>query len=160
MRLKPVVLVYDLNNTLVDDMARLIGTSGQYTVINTYNEANAMDVVAQYDRGFGWLTNRLSCIITGWNPYKKRRDQFLFRLRALERRGPLRRPTPVVLVTEDHLPELKQSALDPTDGHVAAYLQVEEYRDQLMDILRKIVFEDRSRELNSIAYARALQEQV
>ncbi|MFM1897030.1 MAG: hypothetical protein RLZZ385_2104 [Pseudomonadota bacterium] len=159
MPLKPVVLIYDLNNTLVDDVAALLGSSGRFTTINTYNETNAMEVVHQYDRLFGLLTNRLSCIITGWNNYKKRRDQFLFRLRQLEAKSPLRKPTPVIVITEDHLEDLMRIALDPTDGNVAAYLHVDDFAGQLMDILNKIVFEDKSRELNSIAYARVMQEE-
>ena len=158
MPLKPVVLIYDLDNALVDEVATLLGSSGRFTTINTYNESNAMEVVQQYDRLFGLLTNRLSCIITGWNNYKKRRDQFLFRLRQSEGKSPLRKPTPVIVITEDHLEDLKRIALDPTDGNVAAYLHVDDFSAELMDILHKIVFEDKSRELNSIAYAQVMQE--
>ena len=56
MSLKPVVLLYDLNNTLVDECAALIGKTGLYTTINTYNETNAMEAVQQYDRFFGMAT--------------------------------------------------------------------------------------------------------
>ncbi len=98
MSFKPVILIYDLDNRLVDEIAAEIGATGQYTSINTYNEANALDAVRQYDRCFGLLTNKLSCIITGWNNYKKPRDQFLYLLRDIERRSPLRQRTPVVMV--------------------------------------------------------------
>ncbi len=43
MSLKPVILLYDLNNTLVDEAAALIGHTGLYTTINTYNETNARE---------------------------------------------------------------------------------------------------------------------
>ena len=75
MSTKPVVLLYDLDNVLVDECSALIGQTGLYTTINTYNETNAIEVIGQYNRGFGLLTNRLSCVITGWNRYKKPRDQ-------------------------------------------------------------------------------------
>ncbi|MEX0618434.1 MAG: hypothetical protein WDZ76_05895 [Pseudohongiellaceae bacterium] len=153
MNYKPVVLIYDLNNKLVDEIAGLIGTTGQYTTINTFNETNAMEAIRQYDRGFGVLTNRLSCILTGWNSHKKRRDQFLFRLRDKERQSPFRRPTPVVVITEDHMTELKRIALDPTDGDVSAYLDTEDFSHNLLDLLEKIVFRNQSRELNSVAFA-------
>lgn len=158
MSFKPVVLIYDLNYRLVDDIATHVGSIGQFTAINTYNEGNAMDAVHQYDRLFGLLTNKLSCVITGWNHHKKRRDQFLFWLRDQEKRSPLRQPTPVILITEDHLPELKCMALDPTDGFASAYLDADNYGHELSTVLGKIVFEDRARELNSLAYAQALQD--
>ena len=71
MSSKPVVLLCDLDNVLVDECSPLIGQTGLYTTINTYNETNAIEVIRQYNRGFGLLTNRLSCVITGWNRYKK-----------------------------------------------------------------------------------------
>lgn len=156
--MKPVVLLYDLNNELVDECSTLIGQTGLYTTINTYNETNAVEVFQQYNRGFGLLTNQLSCLITGWNSYKKPRDQLLFKLRAQEKRSPLRGPTPVIIVTEDHRHDLMQIALDPMDGYVAAYLHVDEYRDVIADTLHKIVFGNRAHEMNSVAYAKLQQQ--
>jgi len=158
MNFKPVVLLYDLNNTLVDECARLIGQTGLYTTINTYNEANAVEALKQYDRLFGLSTNRLSCIITGWNNYKRPRDQFLFRVRNEEKRSPFRKPTPVILITEDHRLDLRQIALDPTDGNVAAYLHADDFQDSIADTLHKIVFGRRAHEMNSIAFARLQRE--
>ncbi len=154
MSLKPVILLYDLNNMLVDEAAALIGHTGLYTTINTYNETNALEAVKQYNRVFGLVKNRLSCIVTGWNPYKKPRDQFLFRLRSEEKRSPFRGVTPVIIITEDHRTDLKTIALDPTDGNVAAYLHIDGFQAAIADTLHKIVFGNRAQELNSIAYAR------
>lgn len=159
MSFKPVVLIYDINNTLVDEVAATLGSSGLYTTINTYNEANAHDVMRQYNRGLGLLTNKLSCVITGWNNYKKRREQFLFKLRDMESRSPFRKPIPVVVITEDHMLDLRKIALDPNNGNVAAYLHVDDFKDSLLDVLHQIVYEGKSPELNSAAYASLLEEQ-
>ncbi len=158
MSFKPVVLLYDINNEMVDECARVIGQTGLYTAINTYNETNAIEALHQYDRGFGFLTNRLSCIITGWNNYKRPRDQFLYRLRQEESKSPLRAPTPVIIITEDHRLDLKQRALDPTDGFVSAYLDTDSFQDEIADTLHKIVFGKRSHEMNSVAFARLQRE--
>ena len=159
MSLKPVILLYDLNNTLVDECAMLIGQTGLYTTINTYNEANAREAMHQYNRGFGLLTNKLSCIIIGWNRHKRPRDQFLFKLRIEEKRSPFRQPTPVIMVTEEHRRDLKLRALDPTEGNVAAYLQVDAFQGILIDTLHKIVFCNRATELNSMAFAQLNAEE-
>lgn len=153
MSLKPVVLIYDLNNTLVDEIATLIGQTGLYTTINTYNEANALEAVQQYNRCFGFFTNKLSCVITGWNRHKRPRDQFLFRLRADEKRSPFRQPTPVIMITEEHRRDLKLRALDPMEGNVAAYMQDDNFQEILIDTLHKVVFNNRAAELNSVAFA-------
>ena len=158
MSYKPVVLLYHLNNALVDECATLIGQTELYTTINTYNETNAEEVVQQYNRWFGLITNKLSCVITGWNTYKKPRDQFLFRIRAEENRSPFRKPTPVIIVTEDHRRDLKLLALDPTDGNVAAYLHADDFRDNIIDTLHKVVFGNCAQEMNSIAYAQFHRE--
>ena len=158
MSMKPVILLYDLDNEIVDECATLAGHTGLYTTINTYNETNAVEAMQQYNRGFGLLTNKLACVITGWNSYKKRRDQFLFRLRSEEGRSPFRNPTPVIIITEDHRRDLKQIALDPTDGNVAAYLHADEFREEIADSLHKIVFGNRAQEMNSIAFARLQRE--
>ena len=156
--MKPVVLLYDLNNELIDECSTLIGHTGLYTTINTYNETNATEVLQQYDRGFGWLTNHLSCLITGWNAYKKPRDQLLFKLRSQEKSSPFRSATPVIIITEDHRFDLKQIALDPTDGYVAAYLHMDDYKELIEDTLHKVVFGNRAHEMNSIAYAKLQSE--
>ena len=153
MSLKPVILLYDLNNTLVDEAAALIGHTGLYTTINTYNETNATEAIKQYNRLFGLVTNKISCVVTGWNPYKKPRDQFLFRLRSEEKRSPFRSATPVIIITEDHRHDLKTLALDPTEGSVAVYMHMDDFQDSIADTLHKIVFGNRAQELNSIAYA-------
>ena len=153
MSLKPVILLYDLNNNLVDEAAALIGHTGLYTTINTYNETNATEAIQQYNRLFGLVTNKISCMVTGWNPYKKPRDQFLFRLRNEEKRSPFRSATPVIIITEDHRRDLKTLALDPTEGSVAAYMHMDDFQDSIADTLHKIVFGNRAQELNSIAYA-------
>ncbi len=153
MNLKPVILLYDLNNTLVDEAAALIGHTGLYTTINTYNETNASEAIRQYNRLFGLITNKISCVVTGWNPYKKPRDQFLFKLRNEERRSPFRSPTPVIIITEDHRSDLKSLALDPTDGYASAYMNADDFQHDIADTLHKIVFGNRAHELNSVAYA-------
>jgi len=158
MSQKPVVLIYDINNAVVDNAAAIIGKTGLYTSINTYNETNALEAMEQYNRGVGLLTNRLSCIITGWNHYKKPRDQFLFHVRAQEHRSPLRGPTPVIIITEDHRLDLKRMALDPTDGNVAAYLDADDFQADLPTILQKVAFEDKAHELNAVAFAQVQRE--
>lgn len=158
MSYKPVVLIYDINNELVDDCAALIGKTGLYTSINTYNETNALEVIGQYNRFLGMATSRLSCLVTGWNSYKKPRDQLLFKMRAEERRSPFRTPIPVILITEDHRFDLKQMALDPTDGLVSAYLHMDDFKEEFTGILSKVVFDSQAKELNSVAYAKLQQE--
>ena len=148
MSFKPVILIYDLDNKLVDEIAAEIGATGLYTSINTYNESNAMDAIKQYDRGFGFLTNKLSCVITGWNNYKKPRDQFLYRLRAIEKASPLRSATPVIVITEDHREDLKKRALDAADGAACAYLHPDNFKALLTDMLHKVVFQKGEAELN------------
>jgi len=158
MRFKPVVLIYDIDNSLVDEVAAEIGITGKYTSINTYNEANAMDAVQQYDRGFGLLTNKLACIITGWNNHKKPRDQFLYRLRQLERRSPVRKPCPVIMITEDHRSDLKRRALESGDGAVSAYLHPDTFRESLAGLLEKIVYEEQGEAMNRQALAEFLTQ--
>ncbi|MDX1491862.1 MAG: hypothetical protein R3332_11285 [Pseudohongiellaceae bacterium] len=160
MSFKPVILVYDLDNKLVDEIAAEIGATGLYTSINTYNESNAMDVIRQYDRGFGLLTNKLSCIITGWNNHKKPRDQFLYRLRELERKQPLRSETPVIIVTEDHREDLKKRALEPKDGAVCGYLHSDTFRDELAEMLHQIVFQQKAAEVSKASYQAFLNAQL
>ncbi len=159
MSFKPVILLYDLNNALVDECAQLIGQTGLYTTINTYNEANAREALKQYNRGFGFLTNKISCVITGWNSHKKRRDQLLYKMRDEESRSPLRSATPVIIITEDHRHDLKQLALDPTGGYVSAYLHADDFQEHIADTLHKIVFGNRAQEMNSIAYAQHMLEE-
>jgi CheY-like chemotaxis protein len=157
MSFKPVILIYDLDNKLVDEIAAELGMTGLYTSISTYNEANAMDAIHQYDRGFGYLTNKISCVITGWNNHKRPRDQFLYHLRTIERKSPLRQQTPVIIVTEDHREDLKRRALEPSDGAACAYLHKDNFRDTLTDIMHRVVFQKLGAEVNRQSLEELLQ---
>lgn len=136
---KPVILIHSIDNTLVDDVAALLGSTGRFTTINTYNEVHAMDAVRQYESCFGWLTARLDCIITGWNEHRRPSDQFLYHLRSRERRSPLRHPTPVVLIAEDHREDLVERACDPEQGAALAYLHRDSFRKELPEILDDVI---------------------
>jgi len=149
---KPIILIYDINNALVDDTAALLMQTNRYIVINTFNETNAMEVLHQHERGFGFLTNKLACIITGWNSHKKPRDQFLYRIRERESFSDLRRPTPVILITEDHREDLKRRALNPSHGGVSAYLHNDDYQKVLLDLMDQIVFQKKGRALARQAF--------
>lgn len=153
---KPVVLIYDINNKLVDEVAHELGGSGLLTTINTYNEGNATEVLEQYDRGFGLLTNKLSCVITGWNSHKKPRDQFLYHLRSMESKSPLRGATPVILITEDHRPDLKERALE---AGVVAYLHVDTFKDSLLSLMVELLEKNNPVELNQRARLLFAKEQ-
>ena len=154
MALKPVILLHGLDNRIVDRWARLIGETGRYATINTYNETHAREAVRQYNRGFGLFTNRLACLVMGWNSHRRPAEQLLFLLRREEWRSPLRRPTPVIIITEDHRQDLKTAALDPKHGRASAYLDTEAFEGSLVELLDRIVFRQGADELNSVAYAR------
>ena len=158
MSSKPVVLLYDLDNVLVNECSALIGQTGLYTTIHTYNGTNVIEVIGQYNRGLGMLTHQLSCVITGWNRYKKPRDQLLFSMRVKEKRSALRSAAPVILIAEDHRHDLQELALDPMEGYVSAYLHVDDFQAHISDTLHKIVFGNRAHEMNAIAYAKLQHE--
>ncbi|GFZ81941.1 hypothetical protein GCM10011403_26740 [Pseudohongiella nitratireducens] len=149
---KPVILVYDLDHTLVDRVAVQVGNTGQYTTINTYNESHAQDAIRQYDQGFGFFSNQLACLITGWNNHLRPREQLLFKLREKEKRSPFRRPMPVIIITEDHREDLQRRALDPEQGQVCAYLHADDFEAQLVVILEQLLKKDAAASLNREAW--------
>ena len=106
----------------------MIGQTGLYTTIHTYNGTNVIEVIGQYNRGLGMLTHRLSCVITVWNRCKKPRDQLLFSMRAQEKGSALRSAAPVILIAEDHKHDLQELALDPMEGYVSAYFMLMTFR--------------------------------
>ena len=64
-----------------------------------------------------------------------------------------------MMITEDHRFDLKQLALDPMEGSVAAYLDTENFQEEITNTLHKIVFGNRAQEMNSIAYAQVSREE-
>ncbi|MDP2284713.1 MAG: hypothetical protein Q8L06_11280, partial [Pseudohongiella sp.] len=99
---------------------------------------------------------KLRCVITGWNNHKKPRDQFLYRLRDMENKSPLRNATPVILITEDHRPDLKQRALD---AGVVAYLHPDTFKQSLLSLMVELIEKGNATELNQRAKLQFAREQ-
>ncbi|GIT20638.1 MAG: hypothetical protein CM1200mP40_03200 [Gammaproteobacteria bacterium] len=157
MGFKPVVLFYDLNNELVDECAHLLGrlVSLLLSTLTTkpmhWKLCKHKSRLQFVNQSFVLRDNRVEQL-------QEAPRQFLFSIRGEENRSPFRGPTPIIIITEDHRTDLKQIALDPTDGNVAAYLHVDNFHDIIVDTLNKVVFGNRAQEMNSIAYAQLQQE--
>jgi hypothetical protein len=70
----------------------------------------------------------------------------------MENRYPMRNPTPVIMITEDHFTELKKTALDPADGKAAAYLHADSFKNVIADVLHKVVYEQKAEEIGREAF--------
>ena len=136
---KPMVLVVEDNELQSELISKLINETGLYRALTAYNGYDAFEILSMHQRGFDFLTNKISCILLDWQMPKMHGEKFLKLLREKENRSPFKRHIPVVIISAYDDRERRRIAEDPQLGLASAYLQKPFSEDQLLNILKRIV---------------------
>lgn len=136
---KPMVLVVEDNELQSELISRLINETGLYRALTAYNGYDAFEILSMHQRGFDFLSNKISCILLDWQMPKMHGEKFLKLLREKENRSPFKRHIPVVIISAYDDRERRRIAEDPELGLASAYLQKPFSEDQLLNILKRIV---------------------
>lgn len=138
---KPVVLLVEDNATQARITADIISETGLYEVVIAHNGEEALLELERHERGFDFLTNRISCILLDWQMPKMNGEAFLHILRSKEQTSPFKRHTPVVIISAYGDNELRLKAEDPTHGLASAYIVKPFEESELLHVLRRIVYD-------------------
>lgn len=136
---KPMILVVEDNELQSELISKLINESGLYRALTAYNGYDAFEILSMHQRGFDFLSNKISCILLDWQMPKMHGEKFLQLLREKENRSPFKRHIPVVIISAYDDRERRRIAEDPQLGLASAYLQKPFSEDQLLNILKRIV---------------------
>lgn len=136
---KPMVLVVEDNELQSELISKLINETGLYRALTAYNGYDAFEILSMHQRGFDFLSNKISCILLDWQMPKMHGEKFLKLLREKENRSPFKRHIPVVIISAYDDRERRRIAEDPQLGLASAYLQKPFSEDQLLNILKRIV---------------------
>ncbi len=136
---KPMVLVVEDNELQSELISKLINETGLYRALTAYNGYDAFEILSMHQRGFDFLSNKISCILLDWQMPKMHGEKFLKLLREKENRSPFKRHIPVVIISAYDDRERRRIAEDPNLGLASAYLQKPFSEDQLLNILKRIV---------------------
>lgn len=136
---KPMVLVVEDNELQSQLISKLLNETGLYRALTAYNGFDAFEILSMHQRGFDFLSNKISCILLDWQMPKMHGEKFLKLLRAKENRSPFKRHIPVVIISAYDDRERRRIAEDPELGLASAYLQKPFSEDQLLNILKRIV---------------------
>lgn len=138
---KPRVLIVEDNERQSDLFAEILNETDLYSVLTAKNGREALAVLEQYERGFDFLTNGISCILLDWQMPIMHGQEFLKRLRQSEQKSPFKRHTPVVIITAFDDTDLRQVAEDSTYGLASAYLLKPFEEAELLQTVKRIVFD-------------------
>jgi CheY-like chemotaxis protein len=136
---KPLVLVVEDNELQSELITKLINETGLYRALTAYNGYDAFEILSMHQRGFDFLSNKITCILLDWQMPKMHGEKFLKLLRDKENRSPFKRHIPVVIISAYDDLERRRIAEDPELGLASAYLQKPFSEDQLLNILKRIV---------------------
>jgi CheY-like chemotaxis protein len=165
---KPLVLIVEDNVRQRELIASILGETGLYQIITAGNGEEAFTELANYERGFDFLSNKISCILLDWQMPKMHGEAFLRQLREKEIKSPFKRHIPVVIITAYGDNELRMVAEDSTLGLASAYLLKPFDEAELLhvvkriaigkegEIMRELLVEQRSRWLKE--YQKGLKE--
>lgn len=138
---KPLVLVVEDNQRQGDLIAEIINEAGLYETLRAGNGEEALEVLARYERGFDFLSNRIACILLDWQMPKMHGETFLRLLREKEHRSPFKRHMPVVIISAYGDNELRMLAEDSSIGMASAYLLKPFDEGELLHTLKRIVID-------------------
>lgn len=136
---KPLILVVEDNELQSELITKLVNETGLYRALTAYNGYDAFEILSMHQRGFDFLTNKITCILLDWQMPKMHGEMFLKLLREKENRSPFKRHIPVVIISAYDDRERRRIAEDPMLGLASAYLQKPFSEDQLLNILKRIV---------------------
>lgn len=136
---KPLILVVEDNELQSELITKLINETGLYRALTAYNGYDAFEILSMHQRGFDFLTNKITCILLDWQMPKMHGEKFLKLLREKENRSPFKRHIPVVIISAYDDRERRHIAEDPILGLASAYLQKPFSEDQLLNLLKRIV---------------------
>ena len=136
---KPLVLVVEDNERQSKLIADIINETGLYRALTAYNGYDAFEILNMHQRGFDFLTNKISCILLDWQMPRMHGEEFLKLLREKENRSPFKRHIPVVIISAYGDSERRLVAEDSILGLASGYLLKPFEESELLAILKRIV---------------------
>ncbi len=136
---RPLVLVVEDNERQSKLITQIINETGLYRALTAYNGHDAFEILSMHQRGFDFLTNKISCILLDWQMPKMHGEKFLTLLREKENKSPFKRHIPVVIISAYGDSERRMLAEDSTLGLASAYLLKPFDELELLNILKRIV---------------------
>lgn len=138
---RPLVLVVEDNPRQLELISEIINETGMYEILRATNGEEALAMLARYERGFDFLSNRISCILLDWQMPKMHGETFLRLLREKENKSPFKRHIPVVIISAYGDNELRMLAEDSSIGLASAYLLKPFDESELLHTLKRIVID-------------------
>ncbi|MES2625324.1 MAG: response regulator [Pseudomonadota bacterium] len=138
---KPFVLIVEDNVRQSELIASILNETELYQILTAGNGEEAIATLANYERGFDFLSNKISCILLDWQMPKMHGEAFLRQLREKEKKSPFKRHIPVVIITAYGDNELRMLAEDSTLGLASAYLLKPFEETELLQIVKRIVID-------------------
>lgn len=141
MKNKPIVLIVEDEERIAEKFAKIVEEEG-YKALIALNGIEALKLLDQHERGLGFLTNKIACVLLDWQMPKMNGEQFLKILRRKERWHVFRRYIPVVIVSAYAEAERWKYATNPSFGMAAGYLIKPVINPEpIKDLLRRIIIE-------------------
>lgn len=158
---KPLILVVEDNQRQAELISQIITETCLYQTLLAGDGHEAMAVLAKYERGFDFLSNRIACILLDWQMPNMHGETFLRLLREKEHKSPFKRHIPVVIISAYGDNELRMAAEDSSVGMASAYLLKPFDEGELLHTIKRIVIDKEGeimRELLVEKRSRWLQE--
>lgn len=137
---KPLVLVVEDNERQSKLIVDIINETGLYRALTAYNGHDAFEILNMHQRGFDFLTNKISCILLDWQMPEMHGEKFLKLLREKENKSPFKRHIPVVIISAYGDSERRMLAEDSVLGLASGYLLKPFDEAELLSILKRIIF--------------------
>ncbi len=139
MKNKPLVLIVEDEEKLRELMADCIAKTGLFTPLVAENGLTALKVLKKHERGFGFISNRIKCILLDWQMPFINGKEFIKIIRTQENFSFFKKHIPIVIVSCYQDKELLALAKDPVYGLASGYLTKPIDENILLNLLKSII---------------------
>ena len=150
---KPVILIVEDDPRQAEYIVESLNRTQLYTVLSAQNGLEALKIIKENERGLGFLSNKIACILLDWQMPVMNGEQFIKILREQEHQSLFKKYIPIVISSILSGNDRYELSRDSRLGMVSGYLVKPIDLTELANIMHRIVYQHDAETLRELFFS-------